>query len=126
MSFIVQTGIFASNGKLWREHRTFTLSALRSFGVGKRSIESQIAKEVSNVLDIMEKKGENPFRISDIIPVGVANVICNVMFGKRFEYTDKKLLPLLKMIDEVSALGSNGSGLVFYFPWMRFLPGIRL
>ena len=125
LSYIVQSGIFASNGKLWKEHRAFTLSALRSFGVGGRSIEYQIAEEVSNVLDILAKKEGTSFRIYDIVPVGIVNVTCNIMFGQRFEYIDKSMLSLLDMIYKASRLGSLGSGLGSYFPWMRFLPGIR-
>ena len=101
------------------------MSALRSFGVGRRSIESRIAEEIVNVLDILKKKDGETFRINDIIPVGIANVICNVLFGQRFEYTDKRLMTLLVMMDDIFTLGSFGSGLVSYFPWMRFLPGIR-
>ena len=118
-------GIFASSGNLWKEHRTFSLYALRSFGFGKRSIENQVAEEVSNVLEVIENKSGNPFRMYDIISVAIANVICNITFGQRFEYDDTTFLAFLDMMSDIFVKGTVGAGIVSYFPWMRVLPGIR-
>ncbi len=34
-----------ASGESWKEQRRFTLTALRSFGVGKKSFEDKISEE---------------------------------------------------------------------------------
>ena len=122
---LLKSGIFASNGNLWKEHRTFGLSALRSFGFGKRSIENQITEEVSHLLEELDAKKGQSFRMFDTIPVGVANVICNISFGLRYDYDDEDFQAFHQLISDIFTVGTFGSGIVNYFPWMRILPGIR-
>ena len=114
-----------SSGKLWKEHRNFTVAALRGFGFGRRNLEDHITEEVTNLIKVIEEKGCKPFRIDDVVPVAAANTMCSITFGKRFEYTDKRFLTLLDLIAKYFTIGSQQKGLVGFFPWMRVLPGIR-
>ena len=118
-------GIIGSNGRLWKEHRTFTIAGLRSFGFGKRSFESQVEEEVTHFLKEVEDKGGKAFRMADIIPVATSNIICSISFGKRFEYTDKRLWNLIDIMNNIFVMGTQTSGVVGYFPWMRVLPWNR-
>ncbi|KAG8448802.1 hypothetical protein GDO86_015756 [Hymenochirus boettgeri] len=93
-------GIAFSNGERWKELRRFSLTTLRNFGMGKRSIEERIQEEIYYLLEVFEENEGCFFSPSFNIRRSVSNVICSVLFGKRFDYTDQKLQTLLDLIAE--------------------------
>ncbi|CAI9599389.1 unnamed protein product [Staurois parvus] len=93
-------GIAFSNGERWKELRRFTLITLRNFGMGKRSIEERIQEEVQHLLDFFQEIKGSVFNPAFFIRRSVSNVICSVLFGRRFEYTDPKLQTLLDLMTE--------------------------
>lgn len=48
-------GIVFSNNEEWLQVRRFALSALRNFGMGKRSIEERIQEETEYFLEEIDK-----------------------------------------------------------------------
>uniref|UniRef100_A0A8C4U079 Cytochrome P450 n=1 Tax=Falco tinnunculus TaxID=100819 RepID=A0A8C4U079_FALTI len=97
-------GIAFSHGELWKTMRRFTLSTLRDFGMGKRTIELRILEEVNSLIKYFESYQGKPFDTKMILNNSVSNVICSILFGERFEYDDPEFLTLLKMINENTKL----------------------
>ncbi|XP_056396553.1 cytochrome P450 2B1-like [Hyla sarda] len=93
-------GIAFSNGERWKELRRFSLSTLRNFGMGKRSIEERIQEEIQCLLDVFQEKNGSLFSPAFLLRRSISNVICSVIFGERFEYTDPKLQTLLDLVAE--------------------------
>ncbi|XP_069799499.1 cytochrome P450 2G1-like [Dendropsophus ebraccatus] len=93
-------GIAFSNGERWKELRRFSLSTLRNFGMGKRSIEERIQEEVQHLLDMFRETNGSLFSPAFFIRRSISNVICSVLFGRRYEYTDPKLQTLLDLVAE--------------------------
>ncbi|XP_073497700.1 cytochrome P450 2G1-like isoform X4 [Phyllobates terribilis] len=93
-------GIAFSNGQRWKELRRFSLSTLRDFGVGRRSHEECIQEEIQHLLGIFQETNGSLFSPAFFIRRSISNVICSVIFGRRFEYTDPKLQILLDLVAE--------------------------
>ncbi|XP_068106772.1 cytochrome P450 2C8-like isoform X2 [Hyperolius riggenbachi] len=118
-------GITTTNGERWKQMRRFALTTLRNFGMGKRSIEERIQEEAQFLAEEFSKTGGKPFDPTFFLSCAVSNIICSVVFGKRFDYRDKHFLSLLRNINGVIRFMSSAWGLVIYnFPrLMQLIPG---
>uniref|UniRef100_UPI0037E8B35C cytochrome P450 2J6-like n=1 Tax=Semicossyphus pulcher TaxID=241346 RepID=UPI0037E8B35C len=118
-------GLFMSNGETWRRQRRFALSTLRSFGLGKNTMEQRICEEIRHLQEEIEKEKGEPFNPADLLNKAVSNIICQLVFGKRFDYSDHNFQRMLKCLSELLFLeGSVWAWLYGSFPGvMKHLPG---
>ena len=52
----------------------------------------------------------------------IANIICSIVFGKRFQYDDPKFKEFLKIFEENMQL-VGGMSLLNFFPFLEKVPG---
>ncbi|XP_065113138.1 cytochrome P450 2N13 [Paramisgurnus dabryanus] len=118
-------GIFFSNGEMWKKQRRFTLSTLRNFGLGKKTMEVAICEECSFLLDEMDRQKGAALNPTILLNNAVSNIICQMVFGQRFDYTDHRFKIMLKYIAKSIQLeGSIWAQLYEAFPAiMKHLPG---
>ncbi|XP_011385807.1 cytochrome P450 2B11-like [Pteropus vampyrus] len=112
-------GVFFANGESWRALRRFSLAAMRDFGMGKRSVEERIQEEAQSLLQkLRNSQGalQDPTFLFHSI---TANIICSIVFGKRFAYSDPEFLRLLDLFYQSFALISS-----FPSQMLEFLPDI--
>nr|XP_056701793.1 cytochrome P450 2G1-like isoform X2 [Euleptes europaea] len=123
--FVQGYGIAFANGERWRQLRRFTLSTLRNFGMGSRSIEERIQEEACFLVEEFRKTNGSPFDPTFFLSRSVSNIICSIVFGQRFDYKDKDFLTLLAKINEnFVGMSATGGQLYEMFSWiMKFLPG---
>lgn len=118
-------GLAISNGERWRQLRKFSLTTLRDFGMGRKRMEGWIQEESRHLLDTIRETNAAAFDPTIHLSRAVSNIICALVFGKRFGYEDSHLLRLLQVINGVLRFGSSSWGQLYnVFPWlMELLPG---
>ncbi|XP_038059763.1 cytochrome P450 2J6-like [Patiria miniata] len=118
-------GVSIASGQPWLELRRFSLTVLRSFGVGKTSFEEKIGTEAEELMKEMSAFSGKPFDPKPLLGNAVSNVICNVVFGKRYEYTDEQFNKLLSLLGRNFKLLGAGAA-VNFFPALRYLPFVSI
>ncbi|XP_022082205.1 cytochrome P450 2J6-like [Acanthaster planci] len=120
-------GIFISSGAIWTELRRFCLKVLRGFGMGKSSFEENIATEALFLTDEWKKVKGAPLDPKHMISQSISNVICAVVFGERFQYTDVNFRYLIQYSDDVFEQIGAGGVVDFtpLFAKLTFLPFVR-
>ena len=102
--------------------RTNTIKAFKDFGVGRESHRAKIKDEIKHVVCEMNKYEGEPFDPSDLCSISICNVMCAIVFGKRYDYQDQDLLQLVNRFHEIFRLG-GGVSVINVFPFLRYIPG---
>ncbi|XP_075141211.1 cytochrome P450 2K1-like [Leptodactylus fuscus] len=119
-------GIIFSNGELWKSMRRFVLSTLRDLGMGKKGVESKIQDELIPYIESFKSHNGKPFNIHMLTNSAVSNVICSIIFGKRFEYDDPIFGKLIRMLDENAKLVGTPKVMLYnYYPVIGSLLGLQ-
>uniref|UniRef100_A0A8C5DHL1 Cytochrome P450, family 2, subfamily N, polypeptide 13 n=1 Tax=Gouania willdenowi TaxID=441366 RepID=A0A8C5DHL1_GOUWI len=118
-------GLFFSNGKVWRRQRRFAMATIRTFALANSSMEQNICSESLHLQEAMEKEEGQPFDPVPLLNNAVANIICMIVFRRRFDYNDQYFQNMLKKLTDVAYLeGSIWALLYDAFPaLMKHLPG---
>ncbi|XP_067667946.1 cytochrome P450 2J5-like [Haliotis asinina] len=117
----IGTGVILSNGQQWKDLRRMSLHAMRDFGMGKLSIEEKVHDEVNVIVGVLSDNGEIPTAVHKYLAMATSNIICNIIFGSRFEYEDKQFQKMLQLLNDIF----RRPGMLQIcnaFPILRFVP----
>nr|XP_048300990.1 cytochrome P450 2D27-like isoform X2 [Myodes glareolus] len=92
--------VLAPYGREWREQRRFSVSTMRDFGLGKKSLEQWVMEEAGHLCDAFTKEAGQPFNPTTLLNKGACNVISSLIYAQRFEYEDPFLNRLLQTLQE--------------------------
>ncbi|XP_029952741.1 cytochrome P450 2F2-like [Salarias fasciatus] len=115
--------ILADYGLNWKEHRRFALMTLRNFGMGRTSMEDRIHGEIQYLIKTLEGNVGKTMSPKRMFHNAASNIICQVLFGTRYEYDDDFMKEILQLFCE-NAKFINGPWSMLYdsFPFIRNLP----
>jgi Cytochrome P450 len=113
--------LVVSEGDLWREHRRFALTTLKAAGMGKAWLGDSLLVEVTEFVKWLAISGGMPINPRHQLTQSVSNVICALVFGKRFQLGNETFNKLCNNIGEnlqlMSELQSTKS-----FPILKYIP----
>ncbi|XP_003209373.2 cytochrome P450 1A4 [Meleagris gallopavo] len=117
-------------GEMWKARRKLAQNALKTFSIAASPtasssclLEEHVTNEasylVTKFLQLMEEK--QSFDPNSYLIVSVANVICAICFGKRYDHDDQELLSVVNMNTEFGDVVAAGNPTDF-IPLLRYLP----
>ncbi|XP_062237592.1 cytochrome P450 1A1 [Platichthys flesus] len=128
-------------GPAWMLHKKLCKNALRSFsqteprGSGATCLlEEHVCAEAAEMVEVLREQvaakremGQDVTGIDPVIPLvtSVANVVCALCFGKRYDYNDKEFLTIVHINNEVLRIFAAGN-LADFFPVFRYFPSPSL
>ncbi|XP_072168477.1 cytochrome P450 2J2-like [Diadema setosum] len=109
---LFNNGVVGSFGDTWREQRQFVHSVFRSLGVGKKSYEDTIANEISQLTGAIEDYRGRAFDPHELFTSAISNIICTVVFGTQYSYSDRDFCKILDALTKTFNLIGTGGSLV--------------
>ncbi|NWI69550.1 CP1A4 protein, partial [Todus mexicanus] len=118
------------SGEVWKARRKLAQNALKTFSIAPSPtssstclLEEHVSKEadylVTKFLQLMDEgKSFDPYRY---LVVSVANVICAMCFGKRYDHNDQELLDVVNLGNEFGEVAASGNPADF-IPVLQYLP----
>ncbi|XP_049642463.1 cytochrome P450 2B11-like [Suncus etruscus] len=118
-------GMIFANGERWKILRRFSLITLRNFGMGKQSVEERIQEEAQCLMEELRNTKGTLQDPTFFFHFSTANIICSIVFGKRFSYQDPEFLQLMNVFLEIFNLLSSFPSQVFelYSHILKYFPG---
>ena len=114
-------GVVFSSGNNWDSQRKFLLKKLSHFGVGKSSLEEEIAEQVKLFIKKMRKDSKKgPVEMNEKFNISLVNAIWKIVTGSQFELDDPFVVKLYKGIDQFIE-SHRLIGLLMVFPWLSGL-----
>ncbi|XP_013366914.1 PREDICTED: cytochrome P450 2D4-like isoform X1 [Chinchilla lanigera] len=92
--------VMVTYGPTWREQRRFSVSTLRNFGLGKKSLEQWVTEEASCLCASFATQDGRPFSPNALLNRAVCNVIASLIYARRFEYDDPLLGRILDLLEK--------------------------
>ncbi|XP_044143283.1 cytochrome P450 1A1-like [Bufo gargarizans] len=121
-------------GETWKIHKKVMKNALRTLSKSEVNslncscrLEEYVCAEASDLVNTMQQlsKDHGGFNPSPLITLTVANVVCALCFGKRYNHHDKEFLRIIEINNDVQKI--SGAGLLADFiPLFKFFPSSGL
>ncbi|XP_052016273.1 cytochrome P450 2D9 isoform X1 [Apodemus sylvaticus] len=117
--------VLASYGPEWREQKRFSVSTLRNFGLGKKSLEQWVIKEAGHLCDTFTAQAGKAINPNTMLDKAVCNVIASLIFARRFEYEDPYFIRMLKLLKEsLTEVSGFIPEVLNAFPILLRIPGL--
>ncbi|KAM3609049.1 uncharacterized protein V6R79_009043 [Siganus canaliculatus] len=115
--------ILSDYNSKWKEHRRFALMTMRNLGLGKTPMEETIHGETKHIVKLLEENIGKTMSPRVMFHNAASNVVCQVLFGRRYDYEDREIKEIIRSLTENTKL-ANGPWSALYdaVPVVRNLP----
>ena len=91
---------FGNYGPAWKFHRKLFIAAVRKYISDQQLVEQRISEQATRLLQYFEDQNGNDFDPSQILTESVANVICQITFGKHLDSSHPDFQEFLELNKE--------------------------
>ncbi|XP_056394017.1 cytochrome P450 2F2-like [Hyla sarda] len=118
-------GLSFSNNEEWTQMRQFSLTTLKDFGMGRKSLEEPVLEEAQHLVNHFKHFNGEPYDPTTTLMCATSNVTTKLLMGTRHSYDDKKWMRILLDSREAFLIVSSTWGQLYdIFPGiMYYLPG---
>lgn len=116
------TGLAFSNGRVWQETRSASMSILKELGLGKNMLAEKIQEDIEFLMERISSFDGDALDLWDLVNTSVANVICSILIGKRFNYEDDRFKDVVKKVNQLASCAKEVAA-INYLPLLAYLPG---
>ncbi|XP_013405673.1 cytochrome P450 2J2 [Lingula anatina] len=124
-ALLKRKGILSSDhGHGFSARRRFALQLLREMGIGQPKLEEMMQSEVEILVQAIGQHAAagEPFEVTEMVNLAVANVIFMMVFQKRFDQDDKLFKELLRCVNRNAVLAAAAAAQNFLpflqIPWL--------
>ncbi|KAK2841900.1 hypothetical protein Q5P01_012100 [Channa striata] len=115
--------VLADYNSGWKEQRRFGLMTLRNFGLGKQSMEQRILREIDCIIKLLDNSVGKTINPQVLFHSAASNIICQVLFARRFDYDDESIKFFTHYVQKTSKLMTGFWGMIYNsIPMVRCLP----
>ncbi|XP_039248907.2 cytochrome P450 2J6-like [Styela clava] len=118
-------GLIFSNGELWKTQRKFGFVTFREVGVGKKNFEDIIEEECNFLIHALQKHEGQAFDCSNYIRDASGNIVCNLIFGRRFDWDSKTFKDFFKYDGVSNPKKAILLNIALVIPFLKYLPPFR-
>ncbi|CAH1232852.1 CYP2J2 [Branchiostoma lanceolatum] len=114
--------LMAPYGEVFKKRRRFVASVFRGLGVkmGRGSIQDQIQEEARFICIKISSFSGRPFSVSTDLATAAGNIICALVFGKRFDYGDTRFQHLQMTMAKLGA-----EMVKWPLPFVHYIPKVQ-
>ncbi|XP_077980157.1 steroid 17-alpha-hydroxylase/17,20 lyase-like [Glandiceps talaboti] len=114
--------VYADLTPACKYHRKLVYQAIRNYASGERLERAISENALPQLLKTVETRSGEPFDPTPVIFTMIANVICDLSFGKRYAIDDPELKKIMGMLDDFIDVYSSGGLLADLIPLFRYIP----
>ena len=107
----LSTKLFGANLQYfihYQDFRRFAMTTFRHFGVGRLLFEQKVAAESTKLRYELARLAGKSTNLHGFLNNATANLICSVVFGRRYDYTDVEFIKLMDLANRIN--DSLGAG----------------
>ena len=117
--------------RAFKERKKLALQSMKEFGFGGASLEGRVVEETEFMIDALKDFANPPNGVvkkstdahQRLIHLAVSNVICSVVFGRRFDYEDASFV---LAVDAIKFLFSKQRGKqIENIPFAKYIPAVQ-
>ena len=111
-------------GPAWKFHRKLFMTAVRQYLSDQDMVEERISEQAKRLIQYFEDQNGKDFDPAQILMESVANVICRITFGKKFDSSHPDFQELLRL-NNVAFTDTDVNTQVFlldFFPMAKYFP----
>ncbi|XP_070569292.1 cytochrome P450 2U1-like [Ptychodera flava] len=105
----------------WKNIRSLSIKILQDLGMARNSTEQRIYEESEYLLNALRQLNGVPTDVSHILMNAVSNIMCSMVFGRRFDYDDQDFKDLL-LSNHIVMTKLQGSAPLTFIPILWYIP----